>query len=233
MYKPNKIFYKFLCMSLMFFCFNTNQTYAEQVCSKGYYVISCSGKTIGTYLLKGFYYQGSGNQTMQSPNYYDYSMTSNMENLRAFFSGTGTFQYWKRDGTTISTAQADDTENVTGYKTYRDKFFATYCPNANSILCAKCPNGGKTDFSSISMTADGSTTVWHLNFISDCYVSQYTDSTGSYEYIADTTNLQTLTCYYDTESNDRHGYQFISDDILFPPDTQSQTEHGSATGDDS
>lgn len=186
MCNPNKKFYSFLCMSLMFFCFNTNTTYAEEVCGRNYYVVACKNPftninvQIGTNLLKGFYYTEDGLQR-QSPNYYDYYRQRNMQNLHAFFlcNNKSPFIYYDLD-----TNERHTVPPITCTK-YRDLFLETYCPNKSSIVCAKCPNGGKTTASSISSSVDGNTTLWDLKSIADCYISKFTDSTGSYEYLTD------------------------------------------------
>lgn len=217
MYKPDKIFYKLLCMSLMFFCFNTPHVYAEQVCSSGYYVASCSGYEIGTNWLKGFYIDK--NTLERSPNYYDYAMEKNMDNLRYFFDAQPMkpISYTDHDGNTHEVS-ADDTQGETGFKTYRDILLGRFCSNKESISCEKCPNGGKTDASTMNPHA----TIWKLKVISDCYVSKYTDSTGSYEYINNTANPETQTCFYNTE---KEGDAFVTDDdsVQHNQEEQSQT----------
>lgn len=220
MYKPNKIFYKLLCMSLMFFCFNINQTYAIEVCPQGQYVVSCSGKQIGTNWLKGFYIDETTHE--RSPNYYDYAMEKNMDNLRYFFDANqrNPISYKDHDGNPHEVS-ADDTQGETGFKTYRDILLGRLCPNKESISCEKCPNGGKTDASTISESMDTHATIWNLKVISDCYVSKYTDSTGSYEYINNTTNPETQTCFYNTE---KEGYAFVTDDELFNSVQHNQEE---------
>lgn len=212
MCNPNKKFYSFLCMSLMFFCFNTTVTYAEEVCPSGYYVEKCSDKIIGTNWLKGFKYE-ENNVTQSSPNYYDYSMANNMENLRKFFKGKKDIIHTTRNGERV-------TVHTTDYKPYRNMLLGRECPDKSSTTCAPCPNGGKTEASIITRNIDDNSTSWDLKVISDCYVSKYVDSTGSYEYIESGNSYPTTTasCYYDTESP---GDYFIPDDELFPPESQS------------
>ena len=213
MFKPNKFFYKFLCVSLMFFCFNT--TYAgDTVCGSGYYVASCSNEEIGTNLLKGFKYT-ENDVAFNSPNYYDYSNQSNMDNLRNFFKGRGTLTYqdYRYNEHTVTASE---------YTEYRRKFLQKYCPNKNSILCLKCPNGGKTGVSTIDTSVSDPDSKWTLQVISDCYVSKFTDSTGSYEYIANTSQSgDKVHCYYDI---DKPGTQFIPNSELNPQTGQNVEE---------
>lgn len=215
MCKPNKFFYKLLCMSLMFFCFNTPHVYAEQVCPQGKYVVSCDGKEIGTNWLKGFI---DDDTHERSPNYYDYAMENNMDNLRYFFDARPekTISYTDHAGN-----HHDVSTDNTEFKTYRDKLLGKFCPNKDSISCEKCPNGGKTDASTISESTNPHATIWNLKVISDCYVSKYTDSTGTYEYIDNPTNLTTKTCFYNTE---KKGDAFVTDDDLFNSVQHNQEE---------
>lgn len=226
MCNPNKKFYSFLCMSLMFFCFNTNTTYAEEVCGRNYYVAACKNPftntnvQIGTYLLKGFYYTENGQQ-VQSPNYYDYYGQRNMQNLHAFFScdSNSPFIYYDLD------TNERYTVGLTLCEKYRNLFFETYCPNKNSIVCAKCPNGGKTTASVISSSVDGTNIIWNLKSIADCYISKFTDSTGSYEYLADIN--------YPEESKQecRYAPDVPGDQIV--PNNQLYNQQGASQQDDS
>ncbi|MCQ2571637.1 MAG: hypothetical protein MJ165_01395 [Alphaproteobacteria bacterium] len=202
-------------MSLMFFCFNTPHVYAEPVCPSGYYVASCDGKKIGTNWLKGFYIDEDTHE--RSPNYYDYAMENNMDNLRYFFDARpeNPISYTDHDGI-YHMVSADDT----GFKTYRDKLLYKYC-KSEKISCEKCPNGGKTDASTISESTNPHETIWNLKVISDCYVSKYTDSTGTYEYIDNLTNLTTKTCFYNTE---KEGDAFVTDNDLFNSVQHNQEE---------
>ena len=215
MYKPNKNFYKFLCASLMFVCFNISQTYAEKACDKGYYVESCSGYQIGTNWLKGFY-QDAENHSDRSPNFYDYSMVHNMDNLRAFFAGTETLDYTTHNNQHKYATPTGGSITDPSYKQYRDFLLQTYCPNKNAATCKKCPNGGKTEASYISANE------WNIQIIADCYISKYTDSTGSYEYIENTSTPVPVPvrCFYTTEIL---GDFFIPDSELFA-DPQMQEE---------
>lgn len=227
MCNPNKKFYSFLCMSLMFFCFNTNTTYAEEVCGRNYYVAACKDPVtnanvrIGTNLLKGFYYTGDNDQQEINPNYYDYFGGRNMQNLHIFFStGTGSNDiiiYYTHDNErrTVPTSV---------HKNSRKNFFKTYCPNKSSIVCAKCPNGGKTSASSISASADGTDTIWDLKSIADCYVSKFADSTGSYEYITDINYMDRKEeCRY---APDVPGDQIIPNNLLYGPEQEQGHEQG-------
>jgi len=224
MCNPNKKFYSFLCMSLMFFCFNTNTTYAEDVCGRNYYVAACKNPftntnvQIGTNLLKGFYYTENDLQ-QQSPNYYDYSGQRNMQNLHAFFSCDNNIPFIYYDHAT----NERHTVSPINCTKYRNLFLETYCPNKSSIVCAKCPNGGKTSASSISASADRINTVWDLKSIADCYVSKFADSTGSYEYITDIN-------YIDRKEECRYAPDVPGDQIV--PNTELNHQHEAPQQDD-
>ena len=67
------------------------------LCSTGYYLSSCGSTTLGTNWLKGMVKTKNVTSTITTPDYFSYDQlstdTTNMDNLRKFFSGKETIMY--------------------------------------------------------------------------------------------------------------------------------------------
>lgn len=163
-----------------------------QLCPRGYYVAKCGDYTIGTNLLKGYMIG-----TDQSPDYYDYANQRNLDNLRKFFAGEEAFRY--RTKTTHTVIEVSPTGSD-GYLQHRDALLSTIC-NTTDITCTKCPEGGTVDASVMYLDTDNNSPVdWEFHSKSDCYMKEFSDSTGVFEYVASESATQSQNCYYSIET---------------------------------
>lgn len=86
---------------------------------------------------------------------------------------------------------------------------------SNNIVCQPCPGDGKVDASSVGIQQDDDydydsysiiAKTWKLYTISDCYMNEFTDSYGIFEYVNDASESQS--CYYNYSKNDMVGTNF-------------------------
>lgn len=196
-------------------------TQTHTLCRTGYYVSKCGTHNVGTYWLKG--YQKSNLTTsmltalvqsaqtvstragtiqtrtvatgvVNSTDYYDYSGTDNIKNLRKFFAGTEPIVYTNFSGMRALAQPATYLED-------RNGLLAAICdPTQVQVGCTKCPGVAKIPESTVDMTYDSASIIassWKFHTIADCYMQEFADSTGIFEYVDDNNTPQT--CYYNSE----------------------------------
>lgn len=198
-------------------------TQTHTLCRSGYYVSKCGEHSVGTYWLKGYQksnlassmlsalvQQSTQTQSVRagttvqnrtvavgvvnSPDYYDYSETGNVENLRKFFAGTEPMVFTNVAGIRSLAQPADYLEERNGL------LAATCDPTQVTIVCAKCPGIGKVPASSVDIAYDSTSLVaasWKFHTVADCYMQEFADSTGVFEYVDDGNHSQS--CYYNSE----------------------------------
>jgi len=224
MNKLSDILWKIFTTFVVFSCHDISDAGAEDyvqthtLCRAGYYVAKCGTNNVGTYWLKG-YVKSSTNMSSSmatntqttvaeragilrtvlanvtnSDDYYDYSGTNNVENLRRFFAGDKELVF-----TTLAGMRTSVVPDV--YLDNRDGLLAATCdPTQVQISCAKCPGLGTIPASTVDITYDTASLVarsWNFHTIADCYMQEFSDSTGIFEYVND--NNETQTCYYSPE----------------------------------
>lgn len=163
-----------------------------QLCPQGYYVAKCDDYTIGTNLLKGYMIG-----TVQSPDYYDYANQRNLANLRKFFAGEEAFRYQTK--LTHTVIEVTPT-GPNGYLQHRNGLLSAIC-NTTNITCTKCPENGTVDASVMYLDTDSNSPVdWEFHSKSDCYMKEFSDSTGVFEYVASESATQSQNCYYSVET---------------------------------
>jgi len=216
----------------------------QVLCRSGYYVSKCGEHTVGTNWLKGYResentvsINASTQQSAQvivtraatltplisgvrnSPNYYDYSGANNIKNLRSFFS---VFLH-DEDGPKIIYTTSSGTLQIVSYSEYknvRDSLLSAICnPIQHQIVCSKCPGVASVPASTVDITYDSGLLVpgsWKFHTIADCYMQEFQDSTGIFEYVDDDNTPQN--CYY---SNEVAGDVLI-DETAAPPSIYDQ-----------
>jgi len=243
MNKFGNILWKIFTSLVVFSCRTPNDANADEyaqthtLCRAGYYVSKCGDYNVGTNWLKG--YPESENAVaisaameasatvvtsragirnslisgiVNSPNYYDYSGINNLKNLRYFFSNNG-------DDIIYTTASG--TRQIVQYDTYKSMrnnlLVATCNPVDVQITCSQCPGIGTVPASTVDITYDSGLLVsgsWNFHTIADCYMQEFSDSTGIYEYVDNNNNTQN--CYY---AND------VSGDVLIRENTPTNSEY--------
>lgn len=213
------------------------------LCRAGYYVSKCGEYNVGTNWLRG--YPASENTVLvdattqqtahvergatvragrystlisgivNSPNYYDYSGINNLQNLRYFFGND--------DGKRIVYTTSSGTRQVAEYAAYsdtRNKLLAVTCNPVNvQIVCSQCPGVATVPASTVDITYDSGLLVsdsWKFHTIADCFMQEFQDSTGIYEYVDD--NNQAQNCYYS---------QDVGGDVLIDETTAGESQYES------
>lgn len=169
------------------------------ICGANQYVHQCGNYIVGTFWLKGFNYTTENQSMVSTGNYFDSGTDPNITNsanLRNFFRG--------EDISYVDEDQNVRNANFATFKKDRNKILETFCnPLTTSITCQTCPGIGKTPASTVRYYTYGNTTVlspnpdWQIYTRFDCAVDTYSDSTGEYEYVDNTTNDH-VSCYYNT-----------------------------------
>lgn len=217
-----KIFTTFIVVSCNDMSEAGADDYAQRhtLCRAGYYVSKCGDHTVGTYWLKGYVKSAmtaasatsAQNQatttteragtlrtvvngtTTTSDDYYDYSDSNNVENLRRFFAGEDKLIFTTFAGMRTAVQAAQYLDNRNGL------LAATCDPTQVQISCAKCPGVASVPASTVDITYDTAALVagsWNFHTIADCYMQEFADSTGIFEYVNDDNDPQT--CYYSPE----------------------------------
>lgn len=184
----------------------------QTLCSKGSYIAKCGDYSVGTNWLKGYsktgtktYTDGTTTKeitfTQKTPNYFDYSDNANevnLMNLKKFFDGISDISYTQGSISTEERIQKTEFPGTAngrvGYVPVRDEILSTFCnPNDVTIKCAKCPGNGTVEESTFNTTLS----KWeHFNTIASCYMTEYTDFTGTFIYVQDTSDQEKVNCYF-------------------------------------
>lgn len=187
-----KIFRKMMCAMIIVVHASFAEETPQTLCEAGYYVEKCGDYIIGTNLLKGY----SIDETHNSPDYYDYANENNLVNLRRFFAGTQPFRYRTKMTQTVVEVQPEE------YIPHRDGLLASICnPAETEITCQKCPEDADVDASIVGLDEDNVPVEesWVFHTISDCYIKEFSDSTGTFEYIDPESPNIAQNCYYNIE----------------------------------
>ena len=211
------------------------------LCRAGYYVSKCGEYNVGTNWLRG--YPASENAVLvnasiqqsaqvavsaragirntlisgivNSPNYYDYSGINNLQNLRYFFGND--------DEQAIVYTTSSGTRQVATYSAYsdtRNKLLTAMCnPVSVQIVCSQCPGIATVPASTVDITYDSGLLVsnsWKFHTIADCFMQEFQDSTGIYEYVDDANRTQN--CYYS---------QDVGGDVLIDETTAGESQYES------
>lgn len=183
-------------------------TTTQNICSKGYYLSSCNQIVVGSNWLKGI-----KGKTM--PDYYSYGSSSSdpihMTNLRKFFAGHEPISVKKGN-------QSEEKILPSDYVSSRNTILTTFCTDGNNSLanikCQKCPNDADITESSVEINNYDNSIIedsWQIHTIADCYMSEFSDHTGTYIYSPSATagsNNTAKRCYY---SDNVQGDELVSD----------------------
>lgn len=190
-------------------------------CPAGQYVYKCGDYRVGFNWLKsisitntytsencssngGVWNTDSNTCDVITKNYYISNDQSELlDQMRDFFGGIKTeinhCKTWDNNNNTCT-----ETELTNDYKNDRDKIFSNLCSPFDSnisVTCAYCPNSANIEQSTVVITSyrhlNTATLNWKLHTIADCYLKEFTDSTGTYEYLS-TNQIDSTAerCYY-------------------------------------
>lgn len=194
MSKTGDFLWKLFCALVVFFYHrvdnaNADTTETVKLCPlPNQYVVSCSGYKVGFEWLKGGKISGkdaTSNEvkTLEIPEYLkkdSLATTSNeykIEALRYFFAQAG----GKTDlaeGLPINTVEPKKVSDL----------LSLLCSNPSDVVCATC-DGGFVDDSLYQYDETGIVAnTWKFYTIADCYITDFTDQTGTYNYIETTSN---------------------------------------------
>lgn len=240
MNKIGDILWKIFTSIVVFSCHTISNSNADEyvqtrtLCRAGYYVMKCGDHNVGTYWLKGFpqnisvplIHDVETTQEQQfdtragtlrtrvilnnpnSANYYDYAGANNLVNLRKFFSDDGQQLIYTSKSGILSVA------NPEVYQDVRNNLLNEYCdPTKSQISCAKCPGAGNISASTVDITYDSGLLVsgtWNFHTIADCYMQEFSDSTGVFEYVDNENTTQS--CYY---ANDVTGDSLVTENTEY------------------
>jgi hypothetical protein len=90
------------------------------------------------------------------------------------------------------------------YVPYRNGLLASICnPAETEITCQKCPEDADVDESVVGLDENDTPVEdsWIFHTISDCYMNEFSDSTGTFEFVdpeSETPNVA-QNCYYNIE----------------------------------
>ena len=207
MNKIGDFLYKLFGAVLVFFCYvYDNNANAKVICPDGKYVSRCGDYYVGTNWLKGYTVtktllssDGSteSTYTLKTTDYFDYSSNAdevNLANMRKLFEKNG--EIIKKNGDIIYTEYSDDANaqimnsaKPDEYGKTRDDILEKYCnPNNVYIECAACAGNGTVGKSEYDKG-------WKsFKTIADCYMKEYTDTTGTYVNISK--DNQEQNCYF-------------------------------------
>ncbi len=195
------------------------------ICPAGEYVYSCGSYKVGYNWLRSITLTAP-NSTERTINNYDIGddTYAKMTQLHAFFNRAETIKYKDiSDPDKIQTISSSD--NIV----MADKEFilGLVCNPLNNtkITCVACPDGGTVEETNVKVGKDAAyeetdllliRNSWNFHTIADCYVTEFTDASGSFVYASptvSTNNEKGEACYYvNTNSNDK---KLLTGDILY------------------
>lgn len=207
------------------------------LCPSGYYVSSCGMAVLGTNWLYGM----NKNKTLKTgtetqypckcdtANYFSYSENystdkedENKENLRKFFAGKEIINYTAKIKVENSSNYSYESKSVmpVDYKKARNIILSNFCTNergelTDDLKCEPCPNNAMIPASTVKRETYAPRRViydtWNIHTIADCYMDEFSDTTGTYVYVSKSSDLSTGSgekCYYsDTKSGSYLYYQ--------------------------
>lgn len=184
----------------------------QRICNSGQYLYSCNGKVIGTNWLKGI-------STANTPDYFSYGdnyKNLNMTNLRKFFNGIDTITYMEStncgENYTNCEYTPKDIQKST-YVKYRNEILTKFCTDGDGKLfsdkslyvCNKCDNNATISASTVRNDTYATGKIfgetWNIHTIADCYMSEFSDTSGTFIYVPESNFEQQNTgmpCYYST-----------------------------------
>ena len=179
------------------------------ICPEGQYVYKCGNYRVGFNWLKSatFPTQDNNNNnnnnnsvsidTVTTNNYYINGTTLELfEQMRKFFN-----QASNDTIEDINSLQVQATE----YRQDRELILNSLChPSTSSISCASCPNSATVEATTVELDGNNQTIErsWNFHTIADCYMEEFTDSTGTYNYVQPSTNNDSAKCYYTNTNPD-------------------------------
>lgn len=154
-----------------------------------------------------------------TPDYFSYTDPTavntnenvNMQNLRKFFDAKQPIEYVAKNTTSTnnvsSTTYSSASVAPEEYAEYKNYLLSNFCTdtrgNISGITCEKCPNDAYVEESTVKRDTYGNGKIlfdtWNIHTIADCYMREFTDSTGSYIYVANNSGTGTTIasdCYY-------------------------------------
>lgn len=195
----------------------------KTLCPAGQYVYKCGNYKIGFNWLKsmpmsntyteencstegGVWNSDSSTCDISTKNYYISNDQSELlDQMRAFFGGTeSSIERCK----TWSDNSCTERELTDKYLKDRYYILMTVCNPFDSntaVTCAYCPNSANIEKSTVKIKINTLTNVssaenWNFHTIADCYIKEFSDSTGTYIYVNDSgswdTNPDPEICYY-------------------------------------
>lgn len=180
-------------------------TTTKELCPEGQYVYKCGNYKVGFNWLRGIQKLNSEDDTTSAStaNYYiSTSQSELLDQMRDFFNPSTDSNYKSIEYCTSGTGKncTRATRSQTDHLTDRELILLSLCdPNESNmtVTCATCPNSANVPASSVDVTEDlngaKSASNWVFHTIADCYLKEFTDSTGTYEYRQNDTAQE---CYY-------------------------------------
>lgn len=184
------------------------------ICSEGQYVSACGNYLVGFNWLRPASVpnpnhndtedsESENTQTTQdipyktTKNYYiSNEITDLYQQMRTFFDKDATIIQYLNDETITNTADfADDREAILNNLCH---------PKNSNISCSPCPNNANVPPSTVKLDSNNLTIQysWDFHTFADCYMTEFEDSTGSYFYVPDNRNIDSINeqdaekCYY-------------------------------------
>jgi hypothetical protein len=174
------------------------------ICPAGYYVSKCGNFSVGYNWLKSIRID---NTTRTN----DYTVSSDpvtrFDQMRRFFHG----QYTTGWASTNGTVNKEEPAKQISTQSDRDTILGAVCNPNNvkkdssfSYTCTPCPEAGTVGPSYVYAEYTASSLLipnsWTFHSIADCYISQFTDTTGSFIYLPSNLGSNTTQdgkyCYY-------------------------------------
>jgi len=176
----------------------------KQICPENQFVYKCGNYRVGFDWLKSVKLPNPENmsQKVQTKNYYINDNALDLFNQMRNFFHDGDVKYKDDDGN-IKTA------DVATYKEDRQVILQNLCNplvENTGAICAKCPNDAKVKPSTVEVSEEDGKIIkysWDFYTIADCYMNEFKDSTGSYEYVTNINDNDTKhDCYYTNTNPD-------------------------------
>lgn len=160
---------------------------------------------------------------VKTNNYYTTDNQSDLlQQMRDFFAAkkNTSINYCEKVDQDNNKCTKINTINVEDYKSDRDTILNTVCNPFDSemvITCATCPGSAKVGASTVEInTALKTTKSWTFHTIADCYMQDFTDSTGTFKYVKPeqitNPNLPGEECYY--SNTDKENFDALQGDSI-------------------
>ena len=168
----------------------------KQICPENQYLYSCSGYRLGVNWLKSVTLLDP-NDTNNPVTTHDYYINGNVSELlnqmRNFFHG-GPVKYKNGSNWVYATSAQCQQDRETILNSLCNQFLNTTQPT-----CRACPNNAKVKPSTVEIDEINGGVVsgsWYVYTLADCYMNEFTDSTGTFIYVNDITDTASHDCYY-------------------------------------